>query len=195
MCKYLKYCLQLVVFGIWIIVLLALFCSLKINFAFVELPQNINPYNNKDWKYAWYKVWTVSNQNTLLTTHKPEHILHSFFASSWVCIVQFRFSSSQTPKNFKHSKCLMTVLSNFIERHLKCTFWGWWKEIAVVFSLLIINMLLLNHSEFIYCFIDLVLNNVNSVRFEVFTSVTMKNAIFWDVTPCGSCKNQRFGGT
>jgi hypothetical protein len=21
----------------------------------------------------------------------------------------------------------------------------------------------------------------------------MKNAVFWDVTPCGSCKNQRFG--
>jgi hypothetical protein len=27
------------------------------------------------------------------------------------------------------------------------------------------------------------------VRFEAFTAVTMKNAIFWDVTPCGSCKN------
>jgi hypothetical protein len=24
--------------------------------------------------------------------------------------------------------------------------------------------------------------------------VTMKNAIFWDVRPCGSCKNQHFGG-
>jgi hypothetical protein len=23
----------------------------------------------------------------------------------------------------------------------------------------------------------------------------MKNAVFWDVTPCGSCKNRRFGGT
>jgi hypothetical protein len=22
-----------------------------------------------------------------------------------------------------------------------------------------------------------------------------KNAVFWDVTPCGSCKNRRFGGT
>jgi hypothetical protein len=27
------------------------------------------------------------------------------------------------------------------------------------------------------------------VRFEVFTAVTMKNGVFWDVTPCGSCKN------
>jgi hypothetical protein len=33
------------------------------------------------------------------------------------------------------------------------------------------------------------------IRFEVFTAVTMKNNVFWDVTPCGSCKNRRFGGT
>jgi hypothetical protein len=33
------------------------------------------------------------------------------------------------------------------------------------------------------------------VRFEVFTAVTMKNCVFWVVTPCGSCKNRRFGGT
>jgi hypothetical protein len=32
------------------------------------------------------------------------------------------------------------------------------------------------------------------VRFEVFTAVTMKNGVFWDVMPCGSCKNRRFGG-
>jgi hypothetical protein len=34
-----------------------------------------------------------------------------------------------------------------------------------------------------------------SVRFEVFTAVTMRNVVFWDITPCGSCKNRRFGGT
>jgi hypothetical protein len=33
------------------------------------------------------------------------------------------------------------------------------------------------------------------VRFEIFTAATMKNAIIWDVMPCGSCKNRRFGGT
>jgi hypothetical protein len=33
------------------------------------------------------------------------------------------------------------------------------------------------------------------VKFEVFTAVTMKNGDFSDVTPCGSCKNRRFGGT
>jgi hypothetical protein len=31
--------------------------------------------------------------------------------------------------------------------------------------------------------------------FEVFMAVTMMNDIFWDVTPCGSCKSRRFGGT
>jgi hypothetical protein len=24
--------------------------------------------------------------------------------------------------------------------------------------------------------------------------MTMRNAVFWDVTPCGSCKNRLFGG-
>jgi hypothetical protein len=33
------------------------------------------------------------------------------------------------------------------------------------------------------------------VRFEIFTEVTKKNASFWDVTPCGFCKNRRFRGT
>jgi hypothetical protein len=29
-------------------------------------------------------------------------------------------------------------------------------------------------------------DNCQDVRFEVFTAVTMKNGIFWVVTPCGS---------
>jgi hypothetical protein len=33
------------------------------------------------------------------------------------------------------------------------------------------------------------------VRFEVFTAVTMKNAVFCDVTPCGSLRTNGFGGT
>jgi hypothetical protein len=40
-----------------------------------------------------------------------------------------------------------------------------------------------------------VLTEYHIVRFEVFTAVTMKNGVVWDVTPCGSCKNRRFGGT
>jgi hypothetical protein len=30
---------------------------------------------------------------------------------------------------------------------------------------------------------------------QVLTAVTMKNTAFWDVIPCGSCKNRRFRGT
>jgi hypothetical protein len=33
------------------------------------------------------------------------------------------------------------------------------------------------------------------IRFEVSTAVTIKNVIFWDVTPCLFCKHRRFGGT
>jgi hypothetical protein len=36
---------------------------------------------------------------------------------------------------------------------------------------------------------------VSCVRFEVFTALAMKNGVFWDVTPYGSCKNRRFEGT
>jgi hypothetical protein len=42
---------------------------------------------------------------------------------------------------------------------------------------------------------ELKLTYIADVRFWVFTAVTKKNVIFWDVTPCGSCKNRRFGGT
>jgi hypothetical protein len=30
-------------------------------------------------------------------------------------------------------------------------------------------------------------------RFEVFTAVTMKNAVYWDVVPCRYFVNGRFG--
>jgi hypothetical protein len=33
------------------------------------------------------------------------------------------------------------------------------------------------------------------VRSEVFTAVTMKKAVFWDVAPCRSSVTRRFGGT
>jgi hypothetical protein len=33
------------------------------------------------------------------------------------------------------------------------------------------------------------------VRFEVFTAVSMKNAVFWYVASCRSCVNRRFVGT
>jgi hypothetical protein len=37
------------------------------------------------------------------------------------------------------------------------------------------------------------LSTFSKVRFDVFTAVTMKNGVCWVVTPCGSCKNRRFG--
>jgi hypothetical protein len=40
----------------------------------------------------------------------------------------------------------------------------------------------------------LITKSLVDARFEVFTAVTMKNGVFLDVTPCGSCKTPRFGG-
>jgi hypothetical protein len=37
------------------------------------------------------------------------------------------------------------------------------------------------------------IENKNDIeRFEVSTALTMKNAVFWDVTQCGSYKNRSF---
>jgi hypothetical protein len=35
----------------------------------------------------------------------------------------------------------------------------------------------------------------NEMTINPAKSKAVKNGVFWDVTPCGSCKNQRFGGT
>jgi hypothetical protein len=40
---------------------------------------------------------------------------------------------------------------------------------------------------------DCILHYIDHVRFEVSTAMTMKNGVFWDVTPRGSCSNRRFG--
>jgi hypothetical protein len=41
----------------------------------------------------------------------------------------------------------------------------------------------------------LAMNIRNHVGFEVFTAVMMKNAILWDMVPCGVIINRCFGGT
>jgi hypothetical protein len=51
------------------------------------------------------------------------------------------------------------------------------------------------HSFLAIMLICLDKTKTNNVRLKVFTAVTMKNVIFWDVTSCGSCANRRFGGT
>jgi hypothetical protein len=38
-------------------------------------------------------------------------------------------------------------------------------------------------------------HTMHHVRFEVFMAVAMKNAVFWDIMPCGSCKNRYIRGT
>jgi hypothetical protein len=47
-----------------------------------------------------------------------------------------------------------------------------------------------------FSILDLMLTteNTNSQHHANLEVVTT-NGVFWDVTPCGSCKNRRFGGT
>jgi hypothetical protein len=46
--------------------------------------------------------------------------------------------------------------------------------------------------KWVFCYRQL---GKERLTFEVFKVLIMKNAVFLDVTPCGSCKNRRFGGT
>jgi hypothetical protein len=43
---------------------------------------------------------------------------------------------------------------------------------------------------YVFSSVHTVTNYVTNIRFEVCTAVAMKNAAFWDVRPCGSCKNR-----
>jgi hypothetical protein len=77
----------------------------------------------------------------------------------------------------------------------------------ILFSIELTNMYVLQISRFIiflhirYYFGHIILFSIELmnmciyVRFEIFTAVTMKNSFFWDVAPCRSCLNRRFGGT
>jgi hypothetical protein len=51
------------------------------------------------------------------------------------------------------------------------------------------------HTVKLICIIAILTAKLNYVRFEAFTAVTMRNAVFCDVAPCISCLNRRFGGT
>jgi hypothetical protein len=55
-------------------------------------------------------------------------------------------------------------------------------------SILLLNFVVINQ-------MGLYAKPIKSVKFGVFTAVIMNNGVFWDVTPCGCCKNRRFGGT
>jgi hypothetical protein len=42
---------------------------------------------------------------------------------------------------------------------------------------------------------EAVVKKINTFRINYIREKKLKNGVFWDVTPCGSCKNRRFGGT
>jgi hypothetical protein len=58
---------------------------------------------------------------------------------------------------------------------------------------LILHILFSNTSPYILIIISL--SKILSAFPSIQLLVSMKNGVFWDVTPCDSCKNRRFGGT
>jgi hypothetical protein len=67
------------------------------------------------------------------------------------------------------------------------------KQFHIYYKIHIYNLFCMQQA---FGFVEWKINlKFNFVRFQVFTAVTMKNGVFWDVTPCGSCKNRCFGGT
>jgi hypothetical protein len=108
-CNDLKYCLQLMFFRDLYHSPLLLS---KYQFRISEFPQNISPYNNKEWKYAQYKVRTVSNPDTSLITLIAKHILLNLVASCWVCTDHFIFCTFKIyymKKNYKPPKYLICL--------------------------------------------------------------------------------------
>jgi hypothetical protein len=45
------------------------------------------------------------------------------------------------------------------------------------------------------CYRGVTRNISEQLGFKVFTAVTMKNSVFWDLAQCGSCNNRRFAVT
>jgi hypothetical protein len=102
-----------------------------------------------------------------------------------------------------HQKTNYILRSQFIRgcKHMKIHFTDEMNQFIYIYHRVLTNVsfIINDISEFILCSwvrVNGYMYHLSQVvRFEVFTAVTMKNGVFWDVTPCGSCKNRRFGGT
>jgi hypothetical protein len=59
----------------------------------------------------------------------------------------------------------------------------------------IVHMSFVNHWQSPLDCISVYANLYVTIVSENKLCLSMKNGVFWVVTPCGSCKNRRFGGT
>jgi hypothetical protein len=67
---------------------------------------------------------------------------------------------------------------------------GIWNFCAIDEDWLLFNLLVCEVNMYRFGFVEF----YSPLFVRTANLFTVKNRVFWDVTPCGSCKNRRFGG-
>jgi hypothetical protein len=83
----------------------------------------------------------------------------------------------KTDEEFWYVKSVVHILTSGL--WLERVDYTWWQYVVESLLRVILEPM---------CFIERAID-IQHVKFEVFMAVTMKNGVFWNVTPCGSCKN------
>jgi hypothetical protein len=136
---------------------------------------------------CYWKLWHLVTLFFLLIAY-TSYIYNSFF--------QFCFSILWKMSEHIFGSTRMPAYYYIMEKTLIHFCWIlWYCETIITISRYMMKEVCPFYREFTYSFIMIPAKKNNFVRFEVFTAVTMKNGVFWDVTPFGSCKNRRMGGT
>jgi hypothetical protein len=140
-------------------------------------------YCQKQWKKGPFK-WTIIQLYRRHTFILRNH--HQKMLDMWDSILQLwrlLLHNICTHKAIKFTTT-STVKMKVIQ-HINVKTYGYSKHVLKDFLNCLTYDILYLYS--ILCGVLLSTNKTNSMA--------IKNGIFWDIMPCGSCKNRRFGGT
>ena len=158
------------------------FCSL-FNWDSVALfPHNSRPYCKWLAMWEWYTSFLVWVGIKFWLYFKRFVFLVSFSISFCICVVQFRCSSNQIPKNLVSCVFCIVMLSTLICISSECP--CFWKSRETVFSMLSVNLFTWNH--FTIVFISSSMHQFRYLRFlcDLYNVVSSANNI---ELQCWSC--------
>jgi hypothetical protein len=121
-----------------------------------------------------FTVFVPFNLHYVHTPPAPNPLAESYYCE-WPCVAQ------EVCRRLPSASTRVRALLK------SCAICGGQRSTGAGFLLVLRFPLQLIHCANCYTIIT------NYLRFEVFTAVTMKNAAFCDIAPCGSCKKGRFG--